>query len=152
MSERKLRSINKTTTPAAPEPAGVIEVVESTTAVATLASPSVPALRSSVAPLPASSGIVGDWDASDIKFPTLKIVQGSGARSQSFNLGTLLLGDEELLPPPDLKSPKPEHTFRFVPVTLEKQFRENLTQDESAAGGQSPIWSGMNDPLLRRWT
>jgi len=66
-------------------------------------------------------------------------VQGSGQLSQTYNSGTLILGDEELLPPPDLKNPKPEHTFRFVPVSLEKQFRENLSQEEAASGAMPRI-------------
>jgi hypothetical protein len=82
----------------------------------------------------ASAGLVGDWDQSDVKFPALKIVQGSGQLAAQWNTGTLLLGDDELLPPPDLRTPKPEHTFRFVPVQLTKQFRENLSQEEASSG------------------
>jgi hypothetical protein len=145
---RKLRSVNDNTVteevvpenvhiPAVqdssePLPAGVIEGgapqgAETTNAVVTRTT-------RALAPMSASSGIVGEWDSGDVKFPALKIVQGSGQLSQQFNSGTLILGDEELLPPPDLKNPKPEHIVRFVPVTLEKQFRENLTTEESASG------------------
>jgi hypothetical protein len=120
-----------------PLPAGVIEagaplVAESTSAVATRTS-------RALAPMSASSGLIGEWDSSDVKFPALKIVQGSGQLSQTYNSGTLILGDEELLPPPDLKNPKPEHTFRFVPVSLEKQFRENLSQEDAASGAMPRI-------------
>ena len=115
-----------------PLPAGVIEAgaplaTESTNAVATRTT-------RALAPMSASSGLIGEWDSGDVKFPALKIVQGSGQLSQTYNSGTLILGDEELLPPPDLKNPKPEHTFRFVPVSLEKQFRENLSQEDAASG------------------
>ena len=140
---RKLRSVNDNTVTeevvpenvqhsSEPLPAGVIEGgapqgAETTNAVVTRTT-------RALAPMSASSGIVGEWDSGDVKFPALKIVQGSGQLSQQFNSGTLILGDEELLPPPDLKNPKPEHIVRFVPVTLEKQFRENLTTEESASG------------------
>jgi hypothetical protein len=154
---RKLRSVNDNTVteevvpenvhiPAVhcssePLPAGVIEGgapqgTETTNAVATRTT-------RALAPMAASSGIVGEWDSGDVKFPALKIVQGSGQLSQQFNSGTLILGDEELLPPPDLKNPKPEHTFRFVPVTLEKQFRENLSQEEAASGAMPRVVSSL---------
>jgi hypothetical protein len=120
-----------------PLPAGVIEAgaplaTESTNAVATRTT-------RALAPMSASSGLIGEWDSGDVKFPALKIVQGSGQLSQTYNSGTLILGDEELLPPPDLKNPKPEHTFRFVPVSLEKQFRENLSQEDAASGAMPRI-------------
>lgn len=121
-----------------PLPAGVIEVVSGPIASTPAAEATVTAVARTtprgMAPLPATSGIEGDWDQSDIKFPALKIVQGSGQLSQQWNTGTVILGDEELLPPPDMKNPKPEHTFRFVPVTLTKQFRENLSQEEASSG------------------
>lgn len=113
-----------------PVPAGVIESAQAVSGdIATR-----PAVRGSLSHLPASSGIVGDWDSSDIRFPAVKIVQGSGQLSNQWSLGTVLFGEEELLPPPDLKMPRPEHVFRFVPVVLEKQFRENLPKSEAEAG------------------
>jgi hypothetical protein len=149
MAQRTLRTVQPTPAPEAvtqvpdvlpvvnpdePTPAGVIEVVGGAPgAVVPASSADVPVTRTMSA-LPASSGLVGEWDQSDIRFPALKIVQGSGLLSQQYNVGTLLLGDDELLPPPDLKTPKPEHTFRFVPVSIEKQYRENLSQEQSAAG------------------
>jgi len=149
MAIRKLRTAETASTAASSEayavetiadgplPAGIIEVTggpgtapaaEATVTAVAKATPR------SMAPLPSTSGIEGDWDQSDIKFPTLKIVQGSGQLSQQWNQGTIILGDEELLPPPDMKNPKPEHVFRFVPVTLTKQFRENLSQEEAQSG------------------
>lgn len=92
-----------------------------------------------------SSGLIGEWDSGDVKFPALKIVQGSGQLSQTYNSGTLILGDDELLPPPDLKNPKPEHTFRFVPVTLEKQYRENISQEDAASGAMPRIVSTLTE-------
>jgi len=149
-AKRKLRSVNATSEEAVavnatseeavavqvtnePVPAGIVDVGGARATEA----PHAVATRTSrvLAPMAASSGILGEWDSSDVKFPALKIVQGSGQLSQQFNSGTLIFGDEELLPPPDLKNPKPEHTFRFIPITLEKQFRENLSQEESASGG-----------------
>jgi hypothetical protein len=120
-----------------PIPAGVIEVGASHT---TEPSNAIATRTTRVlAPMSASSGLIGEWDSGDVKFPALKIVQGSGQLSQTYNSGTLILGDEELLPPPDLKNPKPEHTFRFVPVSLEKQFRENLSQEDAASGAMPRI-------------
>jgi hypothetical protein len=120
-----------------PIPAGVIEVGASHT---TEPSNAIATRTTRVlAPMSASSGLIGEWDSGDVKFPALKIVQGSGQLSQTYNSGTLILGDEELLPPPDLKNPKPEHTFRFVPVSLEKQFRENLIQEDAASGAMPRI-------------
>ena len=146
---RKLRNVNDNTPTVEvtaqvtnePLPAGVIEdgaplASESTNAVATRTT-------RALAPMSASSGLIGEWDSGDVKFPSLKIVQGSGQLSQQFNSGTVILGDEELLPPPDLKNPKPEHIFRFVPVTLEKQFRENLSEEESKSGGIPRIVSSL---------
>lgn len=78
----------------------------------------------------------GEFDQSDIRHPQLKIVNGSGPLSQTFNQGTIILGDEELLPAPHL-DPAKVHlnpVLRVVPVQLKKQFREKLSQEDYAAG------------------
>jgi hypothetical protein len=62
----------------------------------------------------ADSGFEGDWGADDLKFPQVKLVQGSGERSTQFDEGTLVL--------------------RFVPVHIKKQFREKLTQEDFQNG------------------
>ncbi len=126
-----------------PAPAGVIEFGASPTTDSTTAS----ATRTTraLAPMSASSGLIGEWDSGDVKFPALKLVQGSGQLSQTYNSGTVILGDDELLPPPDLKNPKPEHIFRFVPVTLEKQFRENLSEEDSKSGAIARIVNSLSE-------
>lgn len=78
--------------------------------------------------------ISGEFDSSDIKYPALRIVNGSGKLSQEYNQGTTLLGDDLLWDAPNPKSPDPKQVFRFVPVTIQKQFRENLSQDRQEAG------------------
>lgn len=137
--------IDVETTPVASAPAG-------DNFDAQLGSESAPAQSTAVDPASAPSGAVqqytstnrysdvsggalqGDFDESDLRYPTLRIVNGSGQLSQSWPQGTVLLGDEQLLPPPDLKVPKPEHVFRFIPLAIQKQFRENLSDDQQKAG------------------
>jgi hypothetical protein len=84
-----------------------------------------------------SSGLVGEWTMGDVRVPALRIVAGSGELSKTFNGGTCILGDDVLLPPPDPKNPVPSHTFRFVPFRLRKQYKENLSQEEMAAGAEA---------------
>lgn len=79
-----------------------------------------------------SAAIEGDFDKSDEKLPRLQIVQGSGELAKLFNVGTLLYANEILFPP-DAPNVAPS-LLRFVPVGLRKQFRENLTEEEQAAG------------------
>lgn len=142
---RKLRNVNdapeNTEIIAEPVPAGTVDhdvTPHTGTALAARVHRALPVMSS-------SSGLIGEWDSGDVKFPSLKIVQGSGQLSQTFNSGTLILGDEEVLPPPDLKNPKPEHTFRFVPVTLEKQYRENISQEEASSGAMPRIVSTLSE-------
>lgn len=116
-----------------PVPAGVIGGTLPTNTAVVPASPSAVAVPRSMN-FAANSGLSGDWDQSDIKFPVLRIVSGSGELSKLFNAGTVILGDEAVLPPPDLRAPNPAHTFRFVPIAIAKQFRENLTQEEAQSG------------------
>lgn len=84
-------------------------------------------------------GFQGEWGQEDMKFPVLKIVQGSGPMSQKFASGSVVLGDEVLLAPPPMP-PKPGDAFpilNFVPVSLSKRYRENLSND-AYKEGQSP--------------
>jgi hypothetical protein len=73
----------------------------------------------------------GEFDQSDIRHPTLKIVNGNGELSSKFNQGTIILGDEELLPAPPadaakaLSAPK----LTFFPVQMKKQYQEVLGND-----------------------
>lgn len=154
---KKLRSVagaeapadSTTSIPAAVDPHKVEVIADGPLPAGIVEESNVPATRTvdsgAIAPRPgamtfaASTGIEGDWDASDVKFPAVKIVQGSGELSQRYNMGSVILGDEELLPSPDLKMPRPEHVFRFVPVVLTKQFRENLSKEEADSGAMPRI-------------
>jgi hypothetical protein len=78
------------------------------------------------------------FDATDDRHPTLRIVAGSGKLSTMFNVGTLILGStiddsEALTVPPDPKE-KVGKPIRFVPLSLKKFWRENLTDDEVKEG------------------
>lgn len=85
------------------------------------------------------TGIIG-FNTDDIKFPTLKIVNGSGPLSQKFQGGTTILADLEFLTPPPLDLTKPNlkfPRFRFIPVEMRKRYRENL-DDAAYKAGQQP--------------
>jgi len=84
-------------------------------------------------------GMEGEFDESDIKFPSMKIVAGSGPLSARFNGGTIVFADEELLAPPNLAKPDPDHAVTFVPFRMVKQFRENVSAAEYAAGKMPEI-------------
>lgn len=79
-------------------------------------------------------GFDGDWGQEDLKFPQLKLVQGSGPLSTQFDEGTLIYADLELLPPPSKKAGVANPVLRFVPISITKQFREKLSQDQVDAG------------------
>lgn len=84
------------------------------------------------------NGLEGEWAAEDLKFPSIKIVQGSGPMSERFPVGCLIYGEEELIPA--AKNPaNPEVSLRFVPLKLKKAYRENLSQDQYAAGQMPQI-------------
>jgi len=80
------------------------------------------------------AGITGEVSGDDLQYPRIQIVNGSGELSKQYNQGTTLLANEQLLPPPDPKTPKPNETFRVVPIHVHKQWRENLTEAEQAQG------------------
>jgi hypothetical protein len=80
------------------------------------------------------SGFEGDWGAEDLKFPQLKIVQGSGPLSAQFDNGTIIYGDNELLPAPSMKQGAANPSIRFIPLSIKKQFREKLSEDQVAQG------------------
>lgn len=85
------------------------------------------------------SGLQGEWSQDDVRLPSVKIVQGSGELSKIFTLGSVIFGDEEFLQSPDIRAARPADFFRFVPVVIRKQFRENLSQAEVAAGQMARI-------------
>lgn len=101
----------------------------------TAAEPSVPVVASETVCFNESSGAVeGEFDASDVRFPYLRIVAGSGRLSEMFQSSSVILGDDVLLPPPNPQNPDPSHMFRFVPLHIKKSYRENLSKDEMDAG------------------
>jgi hypothetical protein len=83
---------------------------------------------------PSMEGFEGEWGGEDVKFPQLKLVQGSGPLSQQFDAGTVIYGEVELLPPASVKEGVENPTLRFVPISISKQWREKLGQDEVASG------------------
>lgn len=108
-------------------------------------------------------GIQG-FNTDDIKFPVLKLVNGSGPLSQKFPGGTTLLADTEFLASPPLDITKPNlkfPRFNFIPVEMRKRFRENLddaaykanqtprivdTAEEVESLGGTYIWQGRVKP------
>lgn len=100
------------------------------TAVATT-QPSAVATRNSDI---SGGALQGEFDETDLRHPTLMIVNGSGVLSQSWPQGTLLFGEDQLLPAPDLRNPRAGDTFRFIPLMVQKGFRENLTDEQRKAG------------------
>ena len=79
-------------------------------------------------------GLEGEWSDSDMKFPTMKIVQGSGPLSKEFTVGSLISGEDYLLNPVDPKAKEIAPGLRIIPVKIKKQFRENLPEGSFEAG------------------
>lgn len=72
----------------------------------------------------ASGGTMqGDFNSTDFKVPTLKIIQGNSPKNANFTQGDTVLMDEVLFLPPTPAKPSP--IMRFVPLLLQKYFREN---------------------------
>lgn len=81
----------------------------------------------------ASDGALsGPINRSDFKTPQLKLVQGNGELSKTFNQGTLIFSDLQLFAPP-ADPTKPGEPLRFIPVKLRKYFREDLTKAQRDA-------------------
>jgi hypothetical protein len=84
------------------------------------------------------------FDPSDNKYPTLRIVAGSGKLSTMFNVGSLIIGtsveeSESLFGPPDPKG-KDAKLLTFIPLALQKSWRENLSQAEIDEGQMTRIF------------
>lgn len=79
-------------------------------------------------------GFEGDWGSEDLKFPQLKIVQGSGPLSAQFDNGTIIYADQELLPAPSVKEGAKNPVLRIVPIHIKKQWREKLDKEAADAG------------------
>lgn len=73
----------------------------------------------------ASGGAVsGDVDRSDFKVPQLKIIQGNSPATVNYSQGDLVFCDQVIFGPPTGDKPSP--FMRFVPVQLQKYYREEL--------------------------
>lgn len=102
-----------------------------------------------------TEGLEGDWGKDDLKYPQLKQVQGSGPLSQTYDNGTIILGEDELLPAPSVKEGAKNVLLRFVPVHIQKQFREKLAQAAVDAGEMPRIFDTVAEVeeagLTTRW-
>lgn len=78
--------------------------------------------------------LIGDFDSSDMTIPNLRIVAGSGALAEKFQVGSLIFADEVVLDPPDPRKPDLSKVLQWTPLTLKKSFREVLTKEERDAG------------------
>jgi hypothetical protein len=94
---------------------------------------------------PQTEGFEGDWGADDVKFPQLKLVQGSGPLSQQFDVGTVVYGEDELLPPASVKDGAFNQSLRFTPISITKQWKEKLSQDQVEEGLQPRIVGTLAD-------
>lgn len=108
------------------------------------------------------SGVSGDWDETDILLPTLRLARGSGESTADFTEGSLLLGDEVVLDPPNLKNPSPDAVLSFIPYGMKKRWREEISKEERDAGMRARIvdsreevaelgGSTYKDDGLRQW-
>ncbi len=105
----------------------------------------------------------GEFDGSDLKFPTLGIVQGSGGPLvENFAQGDLIFDSQLLYPAPRPK--EPSQILRVIPLHIAKSYREQLSQDqvtaqemprlfktkaEVVAAGLSFQWFNNPDPSVR---
>lgn len=85
----------------------------------------------------AGGAIEGEFDVSDIRLPRLLVVNGNGKMSESYNQGDVVLADQLLFAPG--KAAERYGKIRVIPVHLKKQWRQNLTQEEAAAGLRSIV-------------
>lgn len=82
----------------------------------------------------ADSGFEGDFGSEDLKFPQVKVVQGSGKLSAMFDEGTVIYADQALLPPASKAPGAPVPLLTFIPLHIKKQWRENLSKEAADAG------------------
>jgi len=69
----------------------------------------------------------GAIDRSDFKTPQLKIIQGQGDNAAKYGQGKTVFTDMVVFDAPT--SDKPSPFMRFVPVSLQKYFRENVEKN-----------------------
>lgn len=110
-----------------------VKATAPSTAVATVAGNNAVATSAPNKYAVATAGALqGQWDESDFKYPQIKVVQGSGPLTEQFNVGTIILGEEAIMPPCE---PKAEPTpIKVIPVSLRKRFQENVSPEQFAAG------------------
>lgn len=100
-------------------------------------------------------GFGGDWGAEDLKFPQLKQVQGSGPLSKIFDSGTIIYGDLELFKAPSVAAGAVNPSLRFIPIDIQKQFREKLSDDQVKDGQMPRIFQSLAEVdeagLTTRW-
>lgn len=83
----------------------------------------------------ATEGFEGDFGSEDLKFPQVKVVQGSGKLSAMFDEGTIIYADQELVAPPSKKEGAPAPApLIIVPLHIKKQWRENLSKEAQESG------------------
>lgn len=90
-------------------------------------------------------GFEGDWGSIPLKFPQLKLVQGSGKLSKEFNVGTVIYNEAELFPPVNKAKKEAPHRLRFVPLQITLQFREKLSQEAVDEGLQPQIVNSVRE-------
>lgn len=108
----------------------------------------------------------GDWGQDDLRWPTLKIVSGSGPLSKQFNESTVLLANTVLLPPTNIQDLTNSPLLKFIPLQFYKQYRERLSDEEVKAGaiartantiaeveelGGTTIWGNGNEAPPNYW-
>lgn len=114
-------------TPAGPSTAPTTQALTTTDA-------APPAPRESVFADDLEGVLMGDFDSSDMTIPNLRIVAGSGALAEKFQVGSLIFADEVVLDAPDPRKPDPSKVLQWAPLTLKKSFREVLSKEEREAG------------------
>lgn len=107
------------------------------------------------------SGLEGDWGTEDLRFPQLKVVQGSGQLSAQFDNGSVIYADNLLFAPASVVAGANNPLLYFVPISVKKQWRENLSKEEQETGalprvvdsvdevealGGSTLWIGNQKP------
>lgn len=91
--------------------------------------------QSNIIQFSGNSGIEGEWDSSDVRIPSLRVVRRSDGKNIE---GTLLIDDDVVLEPPSLKSDKENNHLRFLVCSIQKRYREQLS-DAQAKEGMRPL-------------
>lgn len=122
------------------EPAAPVDPEEQTPAPATQAVAVRPAAGALARRVTYDDGncFRGEITEDDLKFPTLRIVQGKGPSSLLYQDGTVLFADEPLIPPYDPQKSELENgVLRVAPIQITKKWREQISEDRRKAGEMS---------------